>query len=150
MDSPLGGNRDREGAARVKIGQSVSGPGDVLRGMAMRRRLMECGCAVEFPVAAIAVMAMIADRSLMSWTCAEQIADRDLARTSFPRRRALLYFGVAEHPEPLASFLQDVIPAKAGIQSLQRYSSRTSFPRTREFSDFERRCKKAEKLNMLL
>ncbi|MFD0324701.1 hypothetical protein [Lysobacter gummosus] len=38
-----------------------------------------------------------------------------LSRTSFPRRRALLYFGGAEHPETSAPFHQVVIPAKAGI-----------------------------------
>jgi hypothetical protein len=67
--------------------------------MAMRRRLMECGCAVEFPVAAIAVIAAIAlivDGSLISWTCAEQIADRDLSRTSFPRTRTVPCFRVAD------------------------------------------------------
>ncbi|MFD0320644.1 hypothetical protein [Lysobacter gummosus] len=39
----------------------------------------------------------------------------------FPRRRAPLYFGGAEHPETSAPSLQTVIPAKAGIQSLQRH-----------------------------
>ena len=39
-----------------------------------------------------------------------------------PRRRAPLYFGGAEHPEPSAPSLQAVIPANAGIQRLQAFS----------------------------
>jgi len=65
-----------------------------------------------------------------------QRLQRDLSRTSFPRRRALLYFGSAEYPEASASSLQSVIPAKAGIQRLQHHLSRTSFPRKRESRDF--------------
>ncbi|MFD0319769.1 hypothetical protein [Lysobacter gummosus] len=44
-----------------------------------------------------------------------------ISKPSFPRRRAPLYFGVAEHPEPSAPSLQVVIPANAGIQRLQRH-----------------------------
>ncbi|MFD1295416.1 hypothetical protein ACFQ4Q_02075 [Lysobacter gummosus] len=45
-----------------------------------------------------------------------------LLRSSFPRRRVLLYFGVAEHPETSAPSFQTVIPANAGIQRLQTFS----------------------------
>ncbi|MFD0322796.1 hypothetical protein [Lysobacter gummosus] len=44
----------------------------------------------------------------------------------------------AEHPGASASSPQVVIPAKAGIQRLQRHLSKPSFPRTPESSDFRR------------
>ncbi|MFD0321193.1 hypothetical protein [Lysobacter gummosus] len=40
------------------------------------------------------------------------------------------------NPEPSASCLQTVIPANAGIRSLQRHPSRPSFPRMRESRAF--------------
>ncbi|MFD0326917.1 hypothetical protein [Lysobacter gummosus] len=43
------------------------------------------------------------------------------------------------NPEPSASSLQNVIPANAGIQRLQRHPSRPSFPRTRESRAFRAR-----------
>ncbi|MFD0324335.1 hypothetical protein [Lysobacter gummosus] len=55
----------------------------------------------------------------------------DPSRPSFPRRRAPLYFGGAEHPETSEPSLKTVIPAEAGIQRLQRHLSRPSFPRKR-------------------
>ncbi|MFD0324702.1 hypothetical protein [Lysobacter gummosus] len=60
------------------------------------------------------------------------------SRLPLPRRRAPLSFGEAEHPEASASSFQNVIPAKAGVQRLQRHLSRPSFPRTRESSGFKR------------
>ncbi|ALN89547.1 hypothetical protein LG3211_0562 [Lysobacter gummosus] len=45
-----------------------------------------------------------------------------------PARRVLLCFGGAEYPEASARSSEVVIPAKAGIQSLQRHPSRPSFP----------------------
>ncbi|MFD0327004.1 hypothetical protein [Lysobacter gummosus] len=51
-----------------------------------------------------------------------QRLQRHPSRPSFPRRRAPLYFGGAEHPEPSAPSLQAVIPANAGIQRLQAFS----------------------------
>jgi hypothetical protein len=57
-----------------------------------------------------------------------QRLQRHLSGSSFPRKRALLYFGGAEHPETSAPSFRFVIPAKAGSALLRR--SRTS----RDFS----------------
>ncbi|MFD0322481.1 hypothetical protein [Lysobacter gummosus] len=74
-----------------------------------------------------------------------QRLQRHLSRPSFPRRRESSGFSVifpgrhsreGGNPVASASSFQAVIPAKAGIQRLQRHLSRSSFPRMWESSDF--------------